>query len=399
MMFPAIGSAPEPQVSVVHSEYRSDSVSGENLAVDAMTQALINAGFDVQRCTRRTDDMQITPGYERDSAIRVGLHRDSAQAQPRVPVPRSARDILMVHNLFPNFGARWLLDWPGPVVAVLHNFRYLCANGLLLRHGVTCTACIEHRSQVPGLVHRCYRNSLVATLPLVVGDAFASRRHPLLRRADALVAQTETAFDVYRTAGVREDALRVIPGFTVPPVFPDRQIDRRRWLVAGRLSPEKGVVELLESWPPGEPLDVVGTGPLAAELAERFSGVANFVGTLDHVDLLGRLPGYRGLVFPGRCLEGAYPMVVREALAAGTPVVARDGSSAASLLRTQGGGVVYAGDAPAEIRDALAEVTASAATLQAQAKDVFSRLFTRERWVASMTSLFAELAFPSQAHE
>ena len=44
-------------------------------------------------------------------------------------------DVVHVHNLFPNFSTGWLARCPTPVVATLHNFRSVRANGLLFRSG------------------------------------------------------------------------------------------------------------------------------------------------------------------------------------------------------------------------------------------------------------------------
>ena len=46
-----------------------------------------------------------------------------------------------MHNLFPNFGTRWLKTWSGPLVTTLHNYRYACVNALLLRDNAWCTEC------------------------------------------------------------------------------------------------------------------------------------------------------------------------------------------------------------------------------------------------------------------
>src|SRR6185312_8246687 len=53
-----------------------------------------------------------------------------------------------------------------PVVQTLHNFRLLCAQGMLLRDGKVCEDCL---GTLPwrGVLHRCYRQSTTQTAALV----------------------------------------------------------------------------------------------------------------------------------------------------------------------------------------------------------------------------------------
>ena len=93
----------------------------------------------------------------------------------------------------------------------------------------------------------------------------------------------------------------------------------------GRLAGEKGVRGLLEAWRLARVEDlellVVGDGPEREALeAMRVPGV-RFTGSMEHGAVLETLRSVRGLVFPSLWFEGE-PMIVVEALASGTPVLA-----------------------------------------------------------------------------
>ncbi len=103
-----------------------------------------------------------------------------------------------------------------------------------------------------------------------------------------------------------------------------------RLIFAGRLEPEKGVLEFLRVLPgrfAGQ-LNVIGDGPellrcrrLCAErgLQERI----HFLGRLPHPQTLAEIARAHVLVLPSRCLEGA-PLTLIEALTAGTNVLVSD---------------------------------------------------------------------------
>jgi len=319
--------------------------------------------------------------YRIESGIRVASGLDvGGQA---LPMPSDNTHVLLVHNLFPNYGSHWIQQWPGPVVTILHNFRYICANGLLLRDGRLCTACVG-QSTLPALRYSCYRNSRLATMPLAIANYKGPVGVTPLSRADVIVAQSEQAQTWFERAGASRISL--VPGFGPTVVRPVNEAARAGWVFVGRLSSEKGLLELLGSWPDVEPLDVIGEGPERAEAERHAPRNVRFLGEVPHREVLRMYSNYRGLLFPGKCIEGAHPMVIREALAAGTPIVASDSSSAAELLRRHGGGVIYSPESRSSLRAALDRV-ATNHELGQEAHVLATQVFSKHRWQQDMATV------------
>ena len=136
----------------------------------------------------------------------------------------------------------------------------------------------------------------------------------------------------------------------------------------------------MAEWPSDWALDVIGTEGWAGT---EVSANVTFRGRLGRDEIRAMLSNYTALVFPGLAWEGAYPLVVREALAAGLPVVARAGSGAADLVTASGAGVVFASTAEGPLREALREVVQSEGRLRARAQRYYEGALTEERWVTS----------------
>ncbi|MEV7175495.1 glycosyltransferase family 4 protein [Kitasatospora sp. NPDC093679] len=369
------------RVALVHSFYASAQPSGENEAVRDQARALRAAGHEVTVVAAHTDEAARSPLHPLRAAATVATGRGRS---PVAELRAFAPDVVHVHNLFPNFGRSWVRDWPGPLVATLHNYRPLCAGAALFRDGATCTACPDG-SPFAGLRHGCYRGSRLATAPL----AWANRRgpdgDPLLRRADRLVLLSESGRRTYVRAGVAAERTALIPNFVDDPVPRPAGGTGGRWVFAGRLTPEKGVLELLERWPADEPLDVVGEGELLDRARAAAPPQVRFLGRLDRTELRRRLPGWRGLVFPSRCLEGA-PLVQVEALAAGLPVLAFEGSSVAETVRARGTGTVVRWDEP--LGPVLAAAGARFPALRTHCRRIFEDHFTEATWLRSVEDLY-----------
>lgn len=142
---------------------------------------------------------------------------------------------------------------------------------------------------------------------------------------------------------------------------PSGEADHGRLLAIGRLAPQKGYHTLLQALlalPVGRRpvVDVVGDGPLRAEIAAE----RDALGLQAHVNLLGARPSgwivehgpaYRGFVAPyvvtGNGDRDTGPIVVKEAMAMGLPVVASALMGMKEMVAPETGRLVPPGDVTA----------------------------------------------------
>jgi glycosyltransferase involved in cell wall biosynthesis len=375
------------RIAVVHSYYSSQQPSGENVVVDAQVAALREAGHDVAIIARRTDELQHTRGYKARSAGSVAT---GIGESPIAELTAFAPDVLHVHNLFPNWGTRWLQEWRGPVVATLHNFRAVCAAGTLYRAGKSCTLCPD-RNSLSAIVHACYRGSRTATLPLAVRNFRGVAGDAVLSRADRVVVLSPRAFGLFSGFGLSLEKTVVIPNFVDSADFTPQAPVGREWVYIGRLSEEKGIRTLLKDWPDNQILNIYGEGELRLETEGAVAGRTNlrYHGKLNHSQVASVLARARGLVFPSECAEGA-PLVYLEALAAGRAVIAREGNGAADDVAKAGAGVTYTDSI--ELKDALALSTRQLVTYGRTARLHYEATYTQQRWLESTERLYREIA-------
>jgi glycosyltransferase involved in cell wall biosynthesis len=204
---------------------------------------------------------------------------------------------------------------------------------------------LVHAHWLPsGLPARATKRPYVLTMHGT--DAELARRapalfRPVVRAARAVLCVSESLTETARRLGARE--VRVVPvGITVPDatVEPD---DPAHVLFAGRLSEEKGVLELMQA-ARDLPLVVVGDGPLRAQVPAA-------VGFVPPAELPGYLDRAAVVVCPSR-REG-YGVVARQAMAHGRPVVATAvGGLAEAIVDDESGLLVPPGDGTA-LRAAL----------------------------------------------
>ncbi len=205
-------------------------------------------------------------------------------------------------------------------------------------------------------------------------DAELARRapallRPVVRAARMVLCVSESLTDTARRLGARE--IRVVPvGIDVPDVTVEPD-DPPHVLFVGRLSEEKGVLELVEA-ARDLPLVVVGDGPLR----DRVPGALGFVPP-------ARLGAYLDraavVVCPSR-REG-YGVVCRQAMAHGRPVVATAvGGLVEAIVDGESGLLVPPGDVTA-LRAAIERLLGDAGLrtrLGAAARERVRERYSRE---------------------
>jgi len=172
---------------------------------------------------------------------------------------------------------------------------------------------------------------------------------PILRRARLVLAASHALADAARELGAHE--VRVVPSGVSIPTSVGAPEEPPHLLYVGRLSAEKGVLDLVEA-ARGLPLRVVGDGPLRA----RVPGAAGFMPPGE----LG--PWYeRAAVVVAPSRREGYGVVVREAMAWGRPVVASAVGGLLDAVEDEVTGLrVAPGDVPA-LRAALERLLAEPA--------------------------------------
>jgi glycosyltransferase involved in cell wall biosynthesis len=311
-------------IVTVHNCYREPG--GEDEAWRAECRMLEERGH---RVIRFTEDNRRIAGMGRLQLARLTLWNGAAGRALKSLLERERPQVVHFHNTFPLLSASVLhaaRHSGAALVQTLHNFRLICSNALLFRAGAPCRKCLGRRLPWPGLRHACYRGSRAATA-LAAGALLARRLSGTWHDGiDAYIVLSEFARAVFAAAGVPEDKLLVKPNCVYRDPGPG---DGRggHVLFLGRLSEEKGLRTLVEAWRrlrPARRLKIAGQGPLAAWLRERLAEPdIEWLGALPHEQALEALRDASLLAVPSLCYEGS-PMVVLEALAAGTPVLASD---------------------------------------------------------------------------
>ncbi len=347
------------KVLQVHNRYRRPG--GEDTVLANEARLLREHGHQVELLEVHNDELEPA-----SLAAKLALARDmSWSASGALALQQALHahrpDVVHVHNTFLRLSPRVLRVARQAGVAVvqtLHNFRLLCANGLLLRDNQPCEACVG-RSRWPAVQHACYRGNRLASAAVSFSGALHlgldTYRGPGLR----VIALTEFGRDVFLRGRLSSAVLRVKPNFVYPSAHV-ATVREQRVLYVGRLTEDKGVDLLLQAWralrPAGWTLQLLGEGPLLEAEHDEADGV-QFLGWREAPEVLRHVAAARFLVMASRWYE-TFGMVLLEALAAATPVIVPGHGAMAEIVQDGHTGLHFRPGDAADLQAVLARALA-----------------------------------------
>lgn len=323
---------------LIHTHYQK--LGGEDIVFSQEAELLQRQGHELKKLTFSNCDLN---HFSKWRQATITIWNRNAYYRVREIIRTFIPDIVHVHNTFPLASPAIIdaiKDEGVPLVMTLHNFRLMCLNGLLFRERRVCEDCVG-RLPVPGVIHRCYRgrsgSSVVAIMLML---------HRLLgtwKKIDCYVALSQFAREKFIQSGISANKIVVKPNFLYPDPGAGKG-EGRYAIFVGRLSVEKGVRTLLDAWVQLDniPLKIIGEGPLEEELERNTIQSMNveWLGQRPRNEVLELIGGASFLVFSSELYEN-FPMVLVEAFAKGTPVIAANIGSTAEIVESNRTGLFF----------------------------------------------------------
>ncbi|MEX2574911.1 MAG: glycosyltransferase family 4 protein [Balneolaceae bacterium] len=353
----------------VHNRYRE--TGGEDVVADQEAE-LLSGNHTVDRWIRDNSNELRSPL----ARLRLPFSTHYSARSRRMAAEKLAGvDVMHVHNFFPLFTPA-IFDAARqagvPAVLTLHNYRLIHPGGTLFHHNR-----IDERS-VKGSAWACvkdgvYRESILQTAVVAHMIEYHRRRGTWDRVPTFFIALTQFAKKKLAEGGLPEERILVKPNFVQDPA--GTAADRAestdetdgsegkagrnpaRFLFVGRLSPEKGIRDLIDGWAGRgvtPELRIAGTGPEGAELKRRSAGnpKVRWLGRLSREEVLREMAGATALLFPSRCYEG-FPLTLLEAFSTGCPAVVTGIGSQAEIVVHEHNGLHVPPGNPGKIADAV----------------------------------------------
>jgi glycosyltransferase involved in cell wall biosynthesis len=295
---------------------------------EAQVYSQIGAKLQTSSFYRTSKEWAGLEGLQRVGPLLKSFHNATVLREFREWVSIEKPEGLIFHNIFPVLSPSIALETKRlniPSILFLHSYRYLCVNGLFLNHGEPCERCL-HGNFWPAAATACWRES--HALSAWYGAILSTLRpRGFFQNFHRLIAVSHFVKTKYVEAGIEPERIEVLPHFFDFEAFRPSYEDQGYVLFIGRLSPEKGLLTLLNAARllPNIPFRIAGDGPelektkdfLALNSMSNVQLVGHVSGELKH----SLLAGARFVVVPSEAQE-TYGLVIAEAYSAGKAVLA-----------------------------------------------------------------------------
>jgi glycosyltransferase involved in cell wall biosynthesis len=315
------------KILLIHNFYQI--VGGEDTVMQSESDLLINNGNEL--VFHVVDNAQIGSLFSKILAM-LNVSFSYPQYRKMLKILKTENpDVVHVHNYFPLLSPSifYACKKVGvPSVHTLHNYRAVCPTALLMHDGKINEASLKGNAWWT-VTKRVYRDSLIGSFTLACMVELHKFLGTWQTKVDRFIALTEFSKQKYIEAGWPAQKICVKPNF-IEDRFNDVKVPRKQGgysLFVGRLSEEKGVGILFDSWQGvGGKLKIIGDGPLKDFVEKKSTGSVQFLGRKDKEDVLKLVRNADFIIMPSTWYE-TFGMVIIEAFSCGTPVlVSRLGS-------------------------------------------------------------------------
>ena len=384
-------------VLLVHNFYQVGG--GEHTVYENEKKLLLEHGHEVTTYTRSNDELK-TSKWKLLFMPFATIWSFKTFFEVRKLIQEKNIDIVHCHNTFPlispsvYYAARSLKI---PVVQTIHNFRFLCPNGLFYCNGQICEKCREQGAFLPALKNNCYRNSKIQTA-IVVAMLKVHRWLGTYKKINYIFLTEFNQNKFSNLIGIQDNNVFIKPNFVCKtlPRAEDCRI-RTKFLYIGRLDQYKGINFLLKVWPtlPKEyELHIYGDGECrktCEEAAQKYDNI-HYLGFRPQREIFEDLQASSALLIPSLLYEG-FPMTLAESFSLGRPVIAVNIGNHADLIKNSGGGVLYTPGDENDFRESIVQIVTENDRYSDCAAEYYDAYLTKEKNYEILSDIYDKSKF------
>jgi glycosyltransferase involved in cell wall biosynthesis len=281
-----------------------------------------------------------------------------------------------------------------PVVFTLHNYRLLCPSALLFFDGKMYTESIESSFPWDGVKKGVLDHSVLKTFL----TAFTYKLHSVLgtwKKVDAYLPLTNYAKSLILKSklNIHPDKIIVKPNFITLSDKTNSTATKAEpyFLFVGRLSEEKGILQLIASFnkSASKSLKIIGDGPLRKYISDLKNPRIELLGFLQKEEIFEYIRKATAVIIPSVWLEGL-PMVLLETLSLKRPVVISEIVAASEIIRDNQNGFVINPSDFSEKLDAIAK-DKKLPEISENGFKTLEQQFTKEKVMNQLEGIYAGL--------
>lgn len=308
-------------ILLVHNYYKIRG--GEDSVFENESAELEKRGHKVIKYTRKNSEIDKYNFIQKILFFPRSIYNFKTVGDLKKILKNETIDIAHIHNVFPIISPsiyRYLKKKGIKTVQTIHNYRFLCPNGLFFRDGSVCELC-SNGNYFNAVKYKCYKNSTIFSL--LYAFIIKLNYNVFRENIDGYIALTEFTKRKLVDSGFNENKIYIKANGMIDK-RPTVSETKNYFLYIGRLSKEKGIDFLLESFSKitNMKLIIAGDYSKSPEYYEKYKGCPNikFFGFADEAQKETLINESLAVIVPSVCYDN-YPIALVEAFRAGITAV------------------------------------------------------------------------------
>ncbi|HEY7098798.1 MAG TPA: glycosyltransferase family 4 protein [Terriglobales bacterium] len=331
------------------------------------------------------------------------IYSSTARRRLRQMIEEFRPDLAHIRNIYHHLSPSILWELRAqhvPVLYHLNDFKVLCPSYNMVSNGHACERCRGGQFWRV-ITENCYYGPLGSGVVLAAEAYFHHWLETYEKCVDRFLAPSRFVKDKLVEAGWKAERIDVLPHFQrIPEHISNRSDVDTPILFFGRLSPEKGVADLLRAMQriPRIRLSIAGDGPQRAQLESLSArlGLVNveFLGHLSREQLDCAISNCCFSILPSHAYETLGKSIL-ESFAHGRPVIASDLGSRRELIKEGKNGLLFRAGDIEQLAGAISflyDRPALAKEMGSAGREYVREHHSPETYYQALTSLYQEMS-------
>jgi glycosyltransferase involved in cell wall biosynthesis len=246
-----------------------------------------------------------------------------------------------------------------PTFITLHDLKLACPAYTMLSHDGICERCKNGRF-FNVVKHKCIKKSRVLSSIIYIESLLHSSLNSYVKNTVKLITPSKFYIEKFVEWGFSRDHFIHIPNFVDIQSQPASSNVGNSFLYFGRLSPEKGLITMLEAAALAKAsVWIVGRGPMEPKLmavAEQLNVNVQCFGYLSGEQLYDKIRQARAIVLPSEWYENA-PLSLMESYALAVPVIGAAIGGIPELIKEGETGFTFASGSSKSLAEAMKKIS------------------------------------------
>lgn len=294
-----------------------------------------------------------------------------------------------------------------PVVFTAHDVQAICPAILMMDPSRNiCEECMGGK-YINCIKKKCIKNSMLKSVLGAIEGKYYRSTNVYTKKIDYVLPPSEFYMNKLIQDGIPKDKISYIHNFIDVDAFDVKTEDKGYALYFGRLSREKGIINLINAFAKLEKgtLYIAGDGPEKAEVEEvikenKLEKRVKLLGFLNKEEMKETVRKCKFVVVPSIWYENC-PYSVIETLCTGKPVIGANIGGIPELVKDNENGLIYKYDdvdALAEKMKKLFEDDKLVKKFSEQAKEIAKEQYSKENYYKKIMRIYNKVGVESNGN-